>query len=102
MECGGPQASANMRRLVPPGVRIELEADPGQDRVDRYGRLLAYVWLADGRLLEEEQLRSGWATTYIFAGRPVSLFARLAADASAARRARRGAWAACGGDFHSE
>ncbi len=100
VECGGPQASANMRRLAPPGARIQLATDPGQDRVDRYGRLLAYVWLADGRLLEEEQLRSGWATTYVFAGRPVSLFARLAADARAARRAGRGAWAACGGDFH--
>ena len=59
--------------------------------MDRYGRLLAYVWLADGRLLEEEQLRSGWATTYIFAGRPVSLSPawRRERERGAAGEARR-------------
>jgi micrococcal nuclease len=101
VECGGPEASASMRALVPPGAEVRLETDPGQDRIDRYGRLLAYVWLSDGRLLEEAQLESGWATTYVFAGRPVSLFPRLAAAARAARDADRGAWSRCGGDFHS-
>lgn len=101
VECGGPEASASMRALAPPGAEVRLETDPGQDRVDRYGRLLAYVWLADGRLLEEAQLESGWANTYVFEGRPVSLFARLAAAARAARGAGRGAWSRCGGDFHS-
>lgn len=101
VECGGPEASASMRAFVPPGAHVRLETDPGQDRVDRYGRLLAYVWLSDGRLLEQAQLESGWATTYVFEGRPVSLFPRLAAAAREARDARRGAWSSCGGDFHS-
>src|SRR6266516_387907 len=39
VECGGPEASASMAALAPPGQRIELETDPGQDRVDAYGRL---------------------------------------------------------------
>src|SRR3954464_4761299 len=34
VECGGPEASANMRSFAPAGSRIELESDPGQDRVD--------------------------------------------------------------------
>jgi micrococcal nuclease len=101
VECGGPEASASMRALARPGAAVRLETDPGQDRVDRYGRLLAYVWLSDGRLLEEAQLASGWATTYVFEGRPVSLFPRLAAAARAARDSDRGAWSRCGGDFHS-
>src|SRR5438270_253964 len=71
VECGGPSASASMSALAPPGERIELEPDPAQDRVDMYGRLLAYVWLPGGRLLEDEQLRAGWATTYVFHGKPV-------------------------------
>ena len=66
-----------------------------------YGRLLAYVWLPDGRMAETEQLESGWATTYVYEGRPVSLFDRLAAAARHARDAHRGVWADCGGDFHS-
>jgi micrococcal nuclease len=101
VECGGPQASANMDALAPPGAHIRLETDSTQDRVDRYGRLLAYVWLPDGRLLETAQLESGWAATYVYAGRPVSLFATLSAAAREARAAHRGVWAECGGDFHS-
>ena len=101
VECGGPEASKAMDALAPPGARIRLESDPTQDRVDRYGRMLAYVWLADGRLLETAQLESGWATTYVYAGHPVSLFPRLAAAARQARVTRRGVWSACGGDFHS-
>jgi micrococcal nuclease len=101
VECGGPEASKAMNVLAPPGARIRLESDPTQDRVDRYGRLLAYVWLPDGRLLETVQLESGWATTYVYAGRPVSLFPRLAAAAREARTTQRGVWSECGGDFHS-
>jgi micrococcal nuclease len=101
VECGGPQASANMNAIAPPGAQIRLETDPSQDRVDRYGRLLAYVWLADGTLAETAQLESGWATTYVYEGRPVTLFGRLAAAARAARDSHRGVWAECGGDFHS-
>jgi micrococcal nuclease len=101
VECGGPEASAHMRALVPPGTRVKLETDPTQDRVDRYGRLLAYVWLPGGRLIEDEQLRTGWATSYVFEGRPVSRYARLLASERVARRARLGVWAECGGRFHS-
>ena len=101
VECGGPQASAHMNALAPPGTHIRLETDPTQDRVDRYGRLLAYVWLPDGRLVEAAQLESGWATTYVYEGRPVSLYSRLLDAARDARSAHRGVWAQCGGDFHS-
>ena len=101
VECGGMAASASMRALVPAGTAVELQTDPTQDRVDRYGRLLAYVWLGDGRLVEDAQLRAGWATTYVFHGRPVSLFPRLEAAQLEARRDRRGVWTRCGGDFHS-
>src|ERR1051325_1566007 len=59
VECGGPQASARMDALAPPGTQVRLETDPTQDRIDRYGRLLAYVWLPDGRLAENEELDAG-------------------------------------------
>jgi micrococcal nuclease len=101
VECGGPEASAHMRRLAPPGTRVRLETDPAQDRVDRYGRLLAYVWLPGGRLAEDEQLRAGWAESYVFAGRPVSRYARLLASERAARREGLGVWRECAGRFHS-
>jgi micrococcal nuclease len=101
VECGGAEASAHMRELAPPGTRVELETDPDQDRVDVYGRLLAYVWLPGGRLIEDEQLRAGWAMSYVFDGRPVSRYPRLLASERLARRERRGVWARCAGRFHS-
>lgn len=42
------------------GQRVYLEFD--EQREDRYGRLLAYVWLSDGEtMVEDEMLRSGMA-----------------------------------------
>jgi micrococcal nuclease len=101
VECGGPEASASMAALVPPGTSVALEADPGQDRVDRYGRLLAYLRLPGGRLVQEEQLAAGWAKSYVFEGRPVSRYAAFRRAEARARAARRGVWRLCGGRFHS-
>jgi micrococcal nuclease len=100
IECGGPEATANMEKLLPPGTRVRLEADPSQDRIDRYGRLLAYVRLPDGRLAEEAQLAAGWATVYVFAGHPVARDPAFRRDQAGARAAGRGVWGRCGGRFH--
>jgi micrococcal nuclease len=100
IECGGPQATQNMQELAPPGTPVGLEPDPSQDRVDRYGRLLAYVRLPDGRLAEEAQLAAGWATVYVFAGRPVARDASFRRAQAGARAAGRGVWGSCGGRFH--
>jgi micrococcal nuclease len=100
VECGGLEATAHMRALAPPGTRVTLFSDPGQDRVDRYGRLLAYVRLPSGRLAEEAQLEAGWATVYVYGGRPVALYARFSRVQDAARARRRGVWSACAGRFH--
>ena len=101
VECGGPQATANMRALAPPGTRVRLFYDSGQDRIDRYGRLLAYVRLPSGRFAEEAQLDSGWATVYVYGGRPVSLYPRFRREQAAARVRQLGVWGRCGGRFHS-
>src|SRR5262245_12954602 len=42
-ECYATQAAAMLGRMLPPGTRVRLAADPALDRVDRYGRLLRYV-----------------------------------------------------------
>jgi endonuclease YncB( thermonuclease family) len=100
IECGGPRASRSMHRLAD-GRGVTLVTDPTQDRFDRYGRLLAYAVRGDGLDLNWAQLRRGWAMVYVYEGRP---FRRLAAYRSAqreARRARRGVWGMCGGDFHT-
>jgi micrococcal nuclease len=80
---------------------VVLVSDPGQDRVDRYGRLLAYVRLPSGRLAEEAQLEAGWASVYVYAGKPVALYPSFRRAQEVARLHHRGVWAACGGRFHS-
>jgi micrococcal nuclease len=67
--CGGQEASTFLRDLLrrAPDNTLHLEFDG--DRRDRYGRLLAHVWLeANGKvyLAQEALARNGWgiATTY--------------------------------------
>jgi micrococcal nuclease len=100
VECGGREASAHMRTIAPAGLRVRLRTDPTQDRTDRYGRLLAYVDPVRGATLQTRMLDAGWATIYVY---DRTAFQRLGAFRSAedrARRAGRGAWKLCEGDFH--
>jgi micrococcal nuclease len=57
VEPWGPEASSFTRQFVS-GGRVRLEFD--QERLDQYGRFLAYVWVGD-RLLNEELVRAGLA-----------------------------------------
>ena len=43
-ECYSRRAAKDLRKLLPDGARVGLEADPRLDAVDRYGRLLRYVF----------------------------------------------------------
>jgi len=45
--------------LIPPGTKVKLEFDV--QKRDRYGRILAYVYLPDGRMLNEVLLKEGYA-----------------------------------------
>jgi micrococcal nuclease len=91
VECFGSQASEANRRLVA-GERVRLVFD--DERRDRYGRLLAYVYVGE-RFINEELVRRGYATTLAiapntdFAGR----FGRLEQEAG---NAGRGLWGECG------
>jgi len=70
--------------------------DPGLDKVDRYGRLLRYVYR--GRLnMNLEMVRRGAAAPYFYRGDRGRFSGRLLTLAVAARRAHRGLWGACPG-----
>jgi micrococcal nuclease len=86
-EPGGREAAAVNRDLVG-GQRVRLELDV-QPR-DRYGRLLAYVWLAD-TMVNAELVRRGFAQVMTVPPnvRYQSLFLKLQREA---REAHRGLW----------
>lgn len=47
----GKESTKLVKTLVKPGDEVKLEFDV--EKRDRYGRLLAYVYLSDGRMLNE-------------------------------------------------
>ena len=100
IECGAEAAARSLAHLAPAAAKVRLVADPTQDRVDRYGRLLRYVERS-GRDLGEAQIRRGSAEVYVY--HPSGPFERArtyrAAEAHA-RAADRGVFERCGGDFH--
>ena len=55
------EASAFTRKMTE-GENVKLEYD--WQKRDKYGRLLAYVYLEDGTFLNEELLEQGYATAF--------------------------------------
>jgi micrococcal nuclease len=55
----GKLAAEHTQKLLPVGtsVRVEFDLQPR----DRYGRLLAYLWLPNGTMVNEEIIRAGYA-----------------------------------------
>ncbi len=93
-ECFGREASAFAKRLLA-GRRVRSER--GVEPRDRYGRALVYLWLDDGRFVNELLVAGGYARTLSIAPN-VRFAARLGRRAREARAAGRGLWsrAACG------
>jgi micrococcal nuclease len=90
VECFGPEARDFNARAIE-GRRMKLVFD--RERRDHYGRLLAYVYV-DGRLLQADLLRRGYATTLEVSPNTARAgeFERLEDEA---RAAGRGLWSAC-------
>ena len=85
----GPEASAFTQAALDRQT-VRLEADPEGDLVDRYDRLLRYVYL-DGKNFNATLIREGYAVAIrSFPYSRKAEFLRLEAQA---RQARRGMWA---------
>jgi len=86
----GQRARRELSRLLPERSVARYETD--RQRQDRYGRTLAYVYLPDGRMANEEMLRSGHAVVLYYKPNDRHL-QRFTAVADSARRQRRGLFA---------
>lgn len=93
-ECFGTEASSFAKRLMPPGSRVSYRV--GAEPRDRYGRLLAYVYVPDGRMANKVLVDAGYATPLTIAPN-VEFADRFKQGARRARAAGRGLWASCGG-----
>ncbi len=83
-------ARDHLHRLAPPGTGIRLRYDT--ERRDRYGRILAHVFLKDGSNVQESLLDAGLATALVV---PPNVWRHpcYAEIEAHARGIRRGIWA---------
>jgi micrococcal nuclease len=86
----GLEAQRELTRIMPVGTLVKVETDVRER--DTYGRILGYVYLPDGRMVNEEMARSGYVTALVYP--PNVRHVDEIRDAVAeARKARRGLWA---------
>jgi endonuclease YncB( thermonuclease family) len=98
VQCFGREASAHAHALLD-GQTVQVERDASQGERDVYGRLLAYVWLPDGRNFAEIMLEDGYGHEYTYRTPYAYRDSFLAAE-GASRDNQLGLWspATCNGD----
>lgn len=65
VQCFGQSAAAFTRNFI--GVnRVRLERDPQTTNRDRYDRLLRYVYLQSGQLVNAEIIKQGYGFAYVY------------------------------------
>ncbi len=93
-ECYGADATAALLELAPGGTEVTLVRDGVLDGVDRFDRLLRYVFVG-ARNLNLELVREGAAAPYFFDGDRGRYADRLLHAAEEARDEGAGLWGAC-------
>lgn len=77
----GPEASAYLKRLLPPGSYVWLENESTRAAYDRFGRRLAYVWRGP-TLVNAKLVRYGYSHAYLkFPFKKEDLFLQLEGEA---------------------
>ena len=88
VEYFGKEAYLFTKRIVE-GKEVRLEYD--QTRRDRYGRILAYVYLMDGTFLNAEIIKQGYGFAYV--KYPFKYMEEFRQYEREARESRSGMWA---------
>ena len=93
VQCFGVEASNFTKGLLPADTPVTLVHDV--QRLDRYGRTLAYVYRqADGMFVNLELVKQGYAQAYTVPPNVAHATQFVAAQAQA-RRGNRGLWSVC-------
>lgn len=65
VECFGREASNKTKELLT-GKMVKIEKDSTQDERDKYGRLLAYIFLEDDTNINKKLIAEGYAFEYTY------------------------------------
>ena len=92
VECHGREAAEFVERVAGPGTEVRYVL--GEEPRDQYGRFLAHLWLADGRMLGQVLVGEGFAELLTI--EPNTRYAeRFEAAEERARQMGRGLWGMC-------
>ena len=92
VQCFGKAASAYATTLLERKI-VRLEGDPTNSNRDKYNRLLRYVYLEDGTLVNRLMIEQGYAFAYTLF--PFEKLEEFRKAEQQAREANRGLWAGC-------
>ena len=92
VQCFGPQAAAYTQSLIGSST-VRLVADALDTDRDRYGRLLRYIYLPDGTLVNQILIEQGYGFYYPYF--PFTKKSEFSAAQTTAQNAKRGLWSAC-------
>lgn len=94
VQCYGPAASAYTKNTISAaGSRVRLEADSLTSNRDRYDRLLRYVYLPDGTLLNQRLISEGYGFYYPYF--PFTRSGDFDAAQKTAQSQSKGLWGNC-------
>lgn len=91
-QCFGEEASSFTKTLIG-NKRVRLESDPTNTNRDRYNRLLRYIYLPDGRLVNLEIIKQGYGFAYL--GFPFTKANEFREHQEKARESESGLWSNC-------
>lgn len=92
VQCFGRSAGNFTRQLIGQNP-VRLESDPLSSNRDRYNRLLRYIYLPDGTLVQAEIIKQGYGFAYV--SFPFTKSDEFLAYQTEAREQSRGLWASC-------
>jgi micrococcal nuclease len=91
----GRESKRALAEMMPVGTQVIAETDV---RVtDQFGRVLAFLYLPSGAMVNEKMAEAGYAVTLVYPPN-VKYVERIRAAATSARKAKRGLWAIGGFD----
>lgn len=92
VQCFGQAATDFTKRLIGDSP-VRLEAEPLSTNRDRYDRLLRYVYLPDGRLVQAEIIKGGYGFAYT--SFPFNKTSDFLDYQRQAREQNKGLWSQC-------
>ncbi len=98
VQCFAHEATAQLQSLIDDSY-VRLDGDSSQMDIDRYGRLLRYVYSADGVLINKLMIEDGYAFEYTY-DKPYMMQKMFMLAQEEAQQSKRGLWAesTCGGE----